>query len=190
LQLVDSTEDLPVQLDHRRACLPQATVLHRQAADTGTVGRWHGAGARAAGFTPGQHRGGMPLAAVLGAVAGGIAATGLHLVDGAFEQFADLQNVVHLAVIIRRQIVEDLPMVAGWGGRRHGKFLALQTTHRSHKATSVAIYDERTRLFLKSPEENAEAVHFFLAARELQLPALRVVTAETLQETDIGGGLS
>jgi hypothetical protein len=67
----------------------------------------------------------MPLAAGLGAVAGGIAAPGLHFVEGAFEQFADLQNVAQLAVIIRRQIAEDLPVVVDWVGRRHGKLLAL-----------------------------------------------------------------
>jgi hypothetical protein len=70
----------------------------------------------------------MTLAAGLGAVAGGIAATGLHFVDGAFKQFADLQNVAQLAVIIRCQIAEDLPVMVGWVGRGHGKFLALQKT--------------------------------------------------------------
>ena len=66
---------------------------------------------RAASFTPGQYGGGMPLAAGLSAAAGGIAATGPHFVDGAFEKFADLQNVAHLTVIIRHQIAEDLPLV-------------------------------------------------------------------------------
>jgi hypothetical protein len=91
--VVDGAQDLPVQLDHSRACLPQAAVLGRQAADAGAVGRRNGARARPAGFTPGQHGGGMTLAAWLGAVAGGIAAPGLHFVDGAFKQFADLHNV-------------------------------------------------------------------------------------------------
>jgi hypothetical protein len=152
--VVDGAQDLAMQLDHSRACLPQAAVLRRQAADAGAVGRRNGARVGPAGFTPGQHGGGMTLAARLGAMAGGIAATGLHLVDGAFEQFADLQNVVHLAVIIRCQIAEDLPVMVGWGGRRHGKILALQKTNLSHKATFVAIHNERTRSFQKSPAKN------------------------------------
>jgi hypothetical protein len=123
--VVDGAQDLPVQLDHSRACLSQAAVLRGEAADAGAAGRRNRARARPARFTPGQHGGGMPLAAGLGAVAGGIAAPGLHFVEGAFEQFADLQNVAQLAVIIRRQIAEDLPVVVDWVGRRHGKLLAL-----------------------------------------------------------------
>jgi len=117
--VVDGAQDLPVQLNHRRTCLPQTAVLRREAADASAIGRRNGARARPTGFTPGQHGGGMPLAAGLGAVAGGIAAAGLHFVDRAFQQFADLQNAAQLAVIIRCQIAEDLPVVVSWIGRRH-----------------------------------------------------------------------
>ena len=100
-----------MQLDHSRARLPQTAVLRCEAADAVAVGRRTQRECVRPVSLQDNYGGGMPPAAGLGAVAGGIAATGMHFVDGASEKFADLQNLAHLTVIIRHQIAEHLPLV-------------------------------------------------------------------------------
>jgi hypothetical protein len=62
----------------------------------------------------------MEPAARLSTVTARVAATRLELVDRAFDQFADLENLPHLAAVLCRQVAEDLPLVGGGIGNRHG----------------------------------------------------------------------
>lgn len=41
----------------------------------------------------------------------------LEKVDGAFYQFTVLEDIAHLALIILSQLIQDLPLTAGLGGR-------------------------------------------------------------------------
>src|SRR2546425_2556647 len=95
-------------------------------ADAGTLVHAQRAHAGAAGFTPGKHRGGMEWAARLSAVTTRVAATRLDLVDRAFNQFADLENLPQLAAILGRQVAEDLSLVGGGIGNRHGRTHAFE----------------------------------------------------------------
>src|SRR5260370_1016162 len=49
-----------------------------------------------------------------------VAATRLDLVDRAFDQFADLENLPQLAAILGRQVAKDLSLAGGDIGNRHG----------------------------------------------------------------------
>jgi hypothetical protein len=120
-QFIDGVQHLLVQPDHFGARLAQTAVLLGQAADAGVLVHAQRAHACLPGFTPGKHGGGMELAARLGAVATGVAAARLDLVDRTFDQFADLENLPQLAAILRRQITKDLALVGGGIGHTHGR---------------------------------------------------------------------
>jgi hypothetical protein len=62
----------------------------------------------------------MEPAVRLSAVATRVAATRLDLVDRAFDQFAGLENSPHLAAVLCRQVVEDLPLAGSGIGTGHG----------------------------------------------------------------------
>jgi hypothetical protein len=68
----------------------------------------------------------MEWAAWLSAVATGVAAARLDLIDRAFDQFADLENSPQLAAILCRQVAEDLPLAGGGIGQTHGRTHGLQ----------------------------------------------------------------
>src|SRR5712691_5958500 len=110
-----------MQTGHLGARLAQTAVLLRQAADADTLVHAQRAHAGSAGFTPGKHGGGMEWAARRSAVATRVAATRLDLVDRAFDQFADLENLPQLTVILRRQVSEDLPLDGGGIGYTQGR---------------------------------------------------------------------
>jgi len=131
-QLIDGVQHLLMQPDHIGARLPQMAVLLRQVADAGTLVHAKRAHARAAGFTPGQYRGRMESAARVGAMATGVAAARLDLVDRTFDQFADLENLPQLAAILRRQVAEDLPLAGGGIGHTDGR------THGFHANQGIA----------------------------------------------------
>ena len=48
-----------------------------------------------------------------GAMAGGLAAAGLQLVDGAFEEFAPGEEVLDQALLLFEQLAEELALAAG-----------------------------------------------------------------------------
>src|SRR5207249_2935881 len=133
-----------------------------QAADAVALVHAQRAHARSAGFTPGKHRGGMELAARHSAVATRVAATGLDLVDRAFDQIADLKNLPQLAAILRRQVTKDLSLVV----RRHREhtrahsWLWSQSRHRV-KLTSVTMHFHGTRFLFGSPEKNVGDANFY-----------------------------
>ena len=120
-QLIDGVQHLLVQPDHIRARLPQTAVLLGQAAYAVALVHAKRAHARSAGFTPGKDGGGMESAARRSAVATRVAAARLNLIDRAFDQFADLENLPQLAAILRRQITKDLALVGGGIGHTHGR---------------------------------------------------------------------
>jgi hypothetical protein len=120
-QLIDGVQHLLVQPDHIGARLPQTAVLLRQAADAGALIHAQRAHAGSAGLAPGKHRGRMELAARSSAVATWVAATRLDLIDRAFDQFADLENLPQLAAILCRQITKDLSLAGGGIGYKHGR---------------------------------------------------------------------
>jgi len=122
-QLIDGVQHLLVQPDHIGARLTQTAVLLGEAADAGALVHAQRAHACSASFTPGKHGGGMELAARHSAVATRVAAACLNLIDRAFDQFADLENLPQLAAILRRQVTKDLSLAGGIGythGRTHG----------------------------------------------------------------------
>jgi hypothetical protein len=70
-----------------------------------------------------------------GAMTGGFAATGLEFVDGAFEQFADLEQRVDELAVLVREFAEELAMAAGaFSTYRHG--LCLYVVY--HKNIKIA----------------------------------------------------
>jgi hypothetical protein len=117
--LIDGQQHLLVQPDDIGARLPQTAVLLGQAADAGALIHAQRAHACSAGLTPGKHRGRMELAVRSSAVATRVAATRLDLIDRAFDQFADLENLPQLAVILCRQVTKDLSLAGGGIGNRH-----------------------------------------------------------------------
>jgi len=119
--LIDGVQHLLVQPDHIGACLPQTAVLLGQAADAVALVHAKRAHVCSSGFTPGKHRGRMELAARRSAVATGVAAARLNLIDRAFDQFADLENLPQLAAILCRQVAEDLPLAGGGIGYTQGR---------------------------------------------------------------------
>jgi hypothetical protein len=120
-QLIDGVQHLLLQPDHGGARLPQTAVLLGQTADAGALVHAQRAHARSAGLTPGKHRGRMERAARRSAVATRVAAARLDLVDRAFDQFADLENLPQLAAILRRQVTKDLSLAGGGIGNTHGR---------------------------------------------------------------------
>lgn len=80
----------------------------------------------------------MEPAVRLSAVATGVTAARLDLIDRAFDQFADLENLPQLAAILCRQVAEDLSLAGGGIGNRHGRTHAFQVLKSSRKANSVA----------------------------------------------------
>jgi hypothetical protein len=120
-QLIDGVQHLLVQPDHLGARLPQTAVLLGQPADAYALVHGQRAHARSAGLTPGKHRGRMERAARRSAVATGVAATRFDLVDRAFDQFADMENLPQLAFILRRQVTKDLSWAGGGIGYTHGR---------------------------------------------------------------------
>jgi hypothetical protein len=54
-------------------------------------------------------------------VATRVAAARLDLVDRAFDQFADLENLPQLAAILCRQVTQDLSLAGGGIGNTHGR---------------------------------------------------------------------
>jgi hypothetical protein len=107
----------------------------------------------------------MELAAWLGAVATGVAAARLDLVDRAFDQFADLENLPQLAAILRRQITNDLSLVGGGIGHTHGRTHGFWLIKASRKADSVTMHFHGTRFFFRSPEKKAGVAPMFYASR-------------------------
>jgi hypothetical protein len=79
------------------------------------------------------------------AVATGVAAARLDLVDRAFDQFADLENLPQLAAILCRQVAEDLSL-AGGIGNGHGRTHAFEPIKSSRKANPVAMHFNGTRV--------------------------------------------
>jgi len=70
---------------------------------------------------PGEDRGGVADAVRGRAMAGGLAAAALQLVDGAFEQFAYREEVLDQALLLVEQLAEESALAAGaFGSRRHG----------------------------------------------------------------------
>jgi hypothetical protein len=59
----------------------------------------------------------MPSPLWSGAVAGSLTAARFEKVDGALYQFAVLEGIAHLTLIILSQLVQDLPLTAGLAGR-------------------------------------------------------------------------
>ena len=102
-----------MELDQGGAGLAELAIVLRQAA-----GAVHFLGRQGAqlGLTlvaPGDDRGGVGGAIRGGAMAGRFAAAGLELVDGTFEQFADLdQRFDELAVLVF-QLAEELAVPTG-----------------------------------------------------------------------------
>jgi len=131
-QLIDGVQHLLVQPDHIGARLPQTAVLLGEAADAVALVHAQRAHARSAGLTPGKHGGGMESAVRHSAVTTRVAATRLDLVDRAFDQFADLENLPQLAAILCRQVAEDLPLAGGGIGHTDGR------THGFHANQSIA----------------------------------------------------
>jgi hypothetical protein len=144
-QLIDGAQHLLVQPDHIGAGLPQTAVLLGEAADAVALVHTQRAHARSAGFTPGKHGGGMESAARRSAVATGVAAARLDLVDRTLDQFADLENLPQLAAILCRQVTKDLPLAGGGIGNRHGRTHGLEPIEASRKANSVAMHFHGTR---------------------------------------------
>src|SRR6266849_2955501 len=86
LQTVDRIEDLLVQFDQVGVPLTQAAIVFGQAAQAGSVGLGDGADAGLASLAPGEHGGRMARAAGLGAMARGVPAARLNLIDRALDQ--------------------------------------------------------------------------------------------------------
>src|SRR5207247_6499296 len=84
-----------------------------------------------------------------------VAATRLDLVDRAFDQFADLENLPQLAAILGRQVAKDLSLAGGDIGNRHGCTHGLWPITASRKANSVTMHFYGTRILFECPAKNA-----------------------------------
>ena len=89
-----------------------AIVLGQAAEAVQILGR-EGAQLSLALVAPGEH--GSDVASAVGsrAMAGGLAATGLQIVDGAFEEFAHREEVLDEALLLLEQLPEELALAAG-----------------------------------------------------------------------------
>jgi hypothetical protein len=160
-QLIDGVQHLLVQTGHLGARLAQTAVLLGEAADADALVHAQRAHAGSAGFTPGKHGGGMEWAARHSAVATRVAAARLDLVDRAFDQFADLENLPQLAAILCRQVTKDLSLASGGIGNTHGRTHGFEPIKASRKANSVTMHFHGTRVFNRSPGKNAGGGNYF-----------------------------
>ncbi|MBA7676902.1 hypothetical protein ES703_85147 [subsurface metagenome] len=88
---------------------------------------------------PGEDRGGVARAVGSGAVAGGFAAAGLELVDGAFEGFAYSEEILDQALLLFKQLPQELPLSAGaYGSRGHGYSLSCISVKHTDYSMSFA----------------------------------------------------
>jgi len=122
-QAINGAQDLLLETDQCGACLPERAILLGETANASALLHRKTAHARATGFTPGKHGSGMTPATRLGAVATRVAAASLHLVNGAFEQFTDAENLPQLTAILGGQIAQDLPLAVSGIGNRDGRAL-------------------------------------------------------------------
>ena len=61
-------------------------------------------------------------------MAGGLAAAGLQVVDGALEEFADREEILDEALLLFEQLAEELALAAGaFSSRWHGSLYMLST---------------------------------------------------------------
>ncbi len=105
-----------MELDQGGPSLAELAIVFRQAAEAVHILGRERAQLGFALVAPGQNRGRMADAVRGGAVAGGLAAAGVELVDGTFEQFADLEQRLDELLVLVTEFAEELAMVAGTFG--------------------------------------------------------------------------
>ena len=107
-----------MEFDQGGAPLTELAIVLSQAADAVHLLGRQRAQLRLATVAPGKHRGSVAGAIRGGAVAGRFAAAGVELVDGAFEELANLEEVLNQALVIIEQLPEKLALAAGAFGWR------------------------------------------------------------------------
>ncbi len=134
LQPIDGLQNLAVQFGQRRAGLAQAAIAFGQAADAGAIRGGQRPEASLAVLAPGEHGGRVPRALRLGAMASGVSAARLDVINRTFHQLAVLEQVMQVARILGGQAVQDLALATGDSGGRAGALPAIHITGRSHTA--------------------------------------------------------
>jgi hypothetical protein len=134
LQTIDVGHHPLVQFDERGAGLAEAPIVFSQLAE---VRAFAGRQCAEAGFSvlgPGNHGGGVERPLVRGAVAGGLAAASVEVVDGTFDELSQREHRIDLTPVVVKQHLEGLTKTAGAirrGGQ--GRFSSLCIIQQQHK---------------------------------------------------------
>lgn len=102
-----------VEFDERGAGLAEAPIALGQLAEVRDLARRQGAQSGFAVLGPGDHGGGVKRPFVGGAVAGGLAAASLEVVDGALDELPQGEQGVELTLVIGEQRFESQAQAAG-----------------------------------------------------------------------------
>jgi len=102
-----------VELDQRGAGLAEAAVVLGPLPEAGALAGGEGSQAGLSLLGPGKHRRGVQRPFLGSAVAGGLSAAGLELVDGALDQLARGEQLLELALVLGAQRLEGQAQAAG-----------------------------------------------------------------------------
>ncbi len=111
-QAIDAHQHGLVQLDQGGAGVAEAAIVFGPLAEAGVFAGWQSAQVGLALVGPGKHGGNMQGPLRGGAVTGGLAAAGLEIVDGTFDELTEGEQISDLTPVIVEQGIKGLTKAA------------------------------------------------------------------------------